>query len=69
MEFLPYVLQGLITSTKTGELISNEIIFHTGFRYETISGELAAYIPVGLIIKTADGNNFNVSALQIQELS
>lgn len=29
MEFLPYVLQGLITSTTSGELISNEIIFHT----------------------------------------
>gem|GEM_PF-6095100 len=54
MEFLPYMLQGLITSTKTGELISNEVIFHTGFRYETISGDLSAYIPAGLIIKTAD---------------
>jgi hypothetical protein len=69
MEFLPYVLQWLITSTKTGELISNEVIFHTGFRYETISGDLSAYIPAGLVIRTADGNDFNISALQIKQLS
>ena len=69
MEFLPYVLQWLITATKTGELISNEVIFHTGFHYETQSGDLSAYIPAGLIIKTADQEDFNVSSLKIQELS
>lgn len=68
MEFLPYVLQGLITSTTSGELISNEIIFHTWFRYETISWDLSAYIPAGLIIKTADLKDFNVSLLNINEI-
>jgi hypothetical protein len=45
MEFLPYVLQGLITSPVSGTAITNEVIFHTGFRYETVDGSLSALIP------------------------
>jgi hypothetical protein len=45
------------------------VIFHTGFRYETVDGSLSAFIPAGLIIKTADGENFNPFVFNINELS
>jgi len=69
MEFLPYVLQGLISAPNSGDSISNEVIFHTWFRYETTDGTLSAYIPAGLVIKTADWKNFNPFTFTIQELS
>ena len=69
MEFLPYVLQGLITSTESWSAITNEVIFHTGFRYETVDGSLSAFIPSWLVIKTADEEDFNPFTFHINELS
>lgn len=69
MEFLPYVLQGLITLTESWSAITNEVIFHTGFRYETVDGSLSAFIPSWLVIKTADEENFNPFTFNIQESS
>jgi hypothetical protein len=45
------------------------VIFHTGFRYETVDGSLSALIPAWLIIKTADGKNFNPFTFNINPLS
>lgn len=69
MEFLPYVLQGLISAPNSWDTISNEVVFHTWFRYETIDGSISAHIPAWLVIKTADGRDFNPFTFTIQELS
>jgi hypothetical protein len=45
MEFLSYALQGLIVTTENGQELNNEIIFNTGFLYETTDGSISAYLP------------------------
>jgi len=69
MEFLPYVLQGLITAPESGQSITNQVVFHTGFRYETLDGVLSAFLPAGLTITTANGEAFNPFMFTIHELS